>query len=62
MNCLLGKFVGVGATTDWRLGVYSRKTGGGVFGNFDAAFHEVKSLTMSPNVAVISRRKRGHGE
>lgn len=61
MNCLLGKFVGVGATTDWRLGVYSHKTAGGIFGNFDAAFHEVKQLSMANKLAVISRRKTGHG-
>lgn len=62
MNCLLGKFTGAGATTDWRLGVYSRKTGGGIFGNFDAAFHEVKQLTVSNKLAVISRRRVGHGD
>lgn len=61
MNCLLGKFTGVGATTDWRLGVYSKKTAGGLFSNFDAAFHEVKQLTVSNKLAVISRRKVGHG-
>lgn len=61
MNCLLGKFVGSGATTDWRLGVYSRKTGGGIFGNFDNAFAEVKQLTMQGKLAVIGRRKIGHG-
>lgn len=62
MNCLLGKFVGSGATTDWRLGVYSRKIGGGIFGNFDAAFSEVKQLTVANKLAVIARRKSGHGD
>jgi hypothetical protein len=61
MNCLLGKFTGVGATTDWRLGVYSRKGASGIFSNFDANFHEVKQLTMVNKLAVISRRKAGHG-
>lgn len=62
MNCLLGKFVGSGATTDWRLGVYSRKIGGGIFGNFDAAFSEVKQLTVANKLAVIARRRVGHGD
>ena len=61
LNCILGKFTGVGATTDWRLGVYSRKQASGLFSNFDASFHEVKQLTMSNKLAVISRRKAGHG-
>jgi len=61
MNCLLGKFVGASATTDWRLGVYSRKGAGGLFSSFDANFHEVKQLTMANKLAVISRRKTGHG-
>lgn len=61
LNCLLGKFVGSGATTDWRLGVYSKKLSGGVFGNFDNSFFEVKQLTMQGKLAVIGRRKIGHG-
>lgn len=61
MNCLLGKFVGSGATTDWRLGVYSKKLSGGIFGNFDGSFFEVKQLTMQGKLAVIGRRKIGHG-
>lgn len=60
-NCLISKFVGIGASTDFRLGVYSRKLGGGVFANFNAAFFEVKQITFSNKLAVIGRRKTGHG-
>ena len=62
LNCLLSKFRFPGATTDWRLGVYSRKLGGGVFGNFDAAFSETVNLDISNKLAVIGRRRVGRGD
>jgi len=61
-NCIVQKFIGIGATSDFRLGVYSRTIGGGLFANFNAAFFEAKQLTFSNKLAVIGRRKTGHGD
>lgn len=61
LTCFIGKFVGTSATTNWRLGVYSRKLGGGIFANFNNAFFEVKQLDASNKLAVIGRRRTGHG-
>jgi len=61
IDCVAGKFIGVGATEDWRLGVLSRKTFANAPGNFDAAFREAQSLVPVQNVAVMRSRKVGHG-
>lgn len=61
VNCMLSKFTGAGATEDFRWGVYSRKLGGGVFANFDGAFSEIKTVTIANKLAVIARRRVGHG-
>jgi hypothetical protein len=60
LNCVAGKFIGAGATEQWRLGVLSRETlkGGG---NFDAAFTEAISLVPSNVVAKMGSRKIGKG-
>ena len=62
LTCVAGKFLGVGATTDWRFGVYSRKIGQNNFNNFNNAFFEAKQLTASNTLAVIGRRKKGRGD
>lgn len=62
LTCFIGKFVGASATTNWRLGVYSRKIGGADFNNFNNAFFEVKTLDASNKLAVIGRRRVGHGD
>jgi hypothetical protein len=63
ITCILGKFVGAGATEDWRLGVLSRKDMGTppVAGNFDNAFREAISMDLVTNVALMGSRKRGRG-
>ena len=59
-QCLVGKFVGAGATTAWRIGVLSRAaiTGGSAV---NVAFKEAKTLTPVALVAVQRRRKIGKG-
>ena len=61
--CILGKFTGVGATTDWRLGVLSRKDMGDppVAANFNNAFREAISMDVNTNVAIMGSRKKGRG-
>lgn len=61
LTCMAGKFLGVAPTTDWRLGVLSRKLAGPTLANFDAGFFVASQLSPSANVAVLSRRKKGHG-
>jgi hypothetical protein len=60
-TCLAGKFLGATPTTDWRLGVLSRKDYAGVFGNFDNAFRVVTQLSPKSELAVLRSRRRGHG-
>lgn len=62
LNCLLGKFRLPGATEPFELGVYSRKNGGNNFSNFNTAFSPVKTLSVVNKLAVISRRRVGHGD
>lgn len=59
--CVAGKFLGSGATTDWRLGILSQKTLSGVGGTFDNSFREVTSLNPVADVAVMRSRRKGHG-
>lgn len=61
LTCFIGKFVGASATTNFRLGVFSRKLGGANFSNFNNAFFEVTQLDASNKLAVIGRRRTGHG-
>lgn len=62
LTCMAGKFLGASPSTVWRWGVYSRKIGGGVFGNFDAAFSIIGQMSPRSTVWVIGRRKKGHGD
>lgn len=59
--CVAGKFLGAGATTDWRLGILSRKDLTGVGGTFDNSFRIVTSLNPVADVAVMRSRRKGHG-
>ena len=61
LTCMGGKFLGVSPSTEWRLGVLSRKLAGNNFANFNAGFFVASQLSPSANVAVLSRRKKGHG-
>lgn len=61
LTCMAGKFMGTGRTTDWLLGVASRKLAGAHFANFDAGFFVATQLSVNTNVSVLSRRKSGHG-
>lgn len=61
LTCLGGKFMGASHSTDWFLGVASRKLAGSNFANFDAGFFLASQLSVNTNVSVLSRRKSGHG-
>lgn len=61
--CIAGKFIGVGATEPWRLGVLSRKKTGEppVLPAFDVRFREALSLDVSTDVAIMGSRRKGRG-
>lgn len=59
--CLAGKFLGSSPTTEWRLGILSRKDYAGIFGNFDNAFRVVTQLSPVGTVACMRSRRKGHG-
>jgi hypothetical protein len=61
-TCLAGKFLGASPTTDWRLGVLSRKDLGPTgFANFDNSFRIVISLNPVADIAVMRSRRKGRG-
>lgn len=59
--CLAAKFLGATPSTDWRLGVLSRKTAGPTNAAFDTGFRIVTSLNPVANCAVMRSRRKGHG-
>lgn len=61
LTCVAGKFMGSGATTPWRLGIYSRKADSETGGTFDNSFRQATSLNPSVTLAVMRSRKVGHG-
>lgn len=63
LNCIIGKFIGAGATEPWRIGVLSRKGMGTPSNpaNFDTSFREAINLVMSTDTAVMSSRRKGRG-
>ena len=61
LACVAGKFIGALATTEWRLGVLSRKKVNGALPSFDNRFREAISLNSSPVCAELRSRKVGHG-
>lgn len=61
-TCMAGKFLGGSPSTSWRWGVYSRKIAAqSVGGGFDPAFNLISQISPVAKVAVIARRKAGHG-
>lgn len=61
LTCLVGKFIGSGATTPWRIGVVSRKDLTGVGGSYPNAFRAVQSFNPVASVAKMGSRKVGIG-
>lgn len=61
LACVAGKFIGVGATEPFALGVLSQKTFQNTPANFDAAFREATQLVPSNVVAIMGTRKVGRG-
>lgn len=59
--CLADKFMGAGATSDWRLGVYSRTNDAAAGGTFDNSFREATSLNPVATLAVMRSRRIGQG-
>lgn len=62
LECLVGKFIGGGATTPWRLGVLSRKTLTGVGGSYPNAFKELVSMNPVALAAKMGSRKVDVGD
>lgn len=61
LTCVAGKFLGDAATTDWRLGVLSRKSLTGIGGTFDNSFRVATQLSPVADLAVMRSRRKGHG-
>jgi hypothetical protein len=59
--CMAGKFIGAGATNAWRMGVLSRSLFGGLFGNWDTAFHEAIELEPEAIISTMGTRRKGSG-
>lgn len=59
--CIAGKFIGVGATEPFRLGILSQKTFNNTPANFDGSFREAVQMIPSNVVAVMGSRKVGRG-
>lgn len=63
LNCIIGKFVGAGATEPWRLGVLSTKKVGDppALPAYDNRFREAINLDMATEVSVMSSRRKRRG-
>lgn len=61
LTCMAGKFGGTAPTEEWRWGVFSRKLGGANYSNFDNGFFPIGTASPVLKLAVISRRRIGHG-
>lgn len=61
LACVAGKFMGNAPSTDWRLGVLSRKQAGPTNAAFDAGFHPATGLNPKSEAAVLSSRRLGNG-
>lgn len=59
--CMAGKFIGAEKTTEWSIGVLSRTIFGGIFGNWDAAFHEAIELEPEAIISTMGTRRKGRG-
>lgn len=61
LTCMAGKFLGTSPSTDWRMGVLSRTIAGPTNANFNAGFAVAAQLSPVNRVAVLAKRKIGHG-
>jgi hypothetical protein len=61
LTCLAGKFLGSSPTTNWRLGVHSRKLNAATGGTFDNSFRIVTSLNPLQIAGHLASRAFGHG-
>jgi len=61
LNCMAGKFLGPSPTTAWRWGILSRKDLTSVGGTYNNSFRIISQMTPSLRLAVIGRRRIGHG-
>ena len=59
--CVAAKFMGANPSTEWRLGVLSRKIAGANNSAFDNGFFEVTGLNPKAEVAIMSSRRLGNG-
>jgi len=59
--CVVGKFIGIGGTSPWRLGVLSRKDLVSNPGNYNVAFREATNLILNKECAKMGSRKKGSG-
>lgn len=59
--CIAGKFIGVGATEPFELGVLSQKAFANTPGNFNTAFRPATLLVPSNVLGVMGSRKVGRG-
>jgi len=59
--CVAGKFIGAGATENWRIGVLSHKKLTAAGGTFDNSFRECTQLVASDNPAIMGSRRKGVG-
>jgi len=55
--CIAGKFVGAGATEDWRYVIYSRTNDNEIGGTFDNSTREVTQMTPNQITAKLGSRK-----
>ena len=60
--CVAGKFLGASPSTDWRLGILSRKNLTEVTGTWDNSFRVVTQLSPTTLMAKMGSRKIGHGQ
>lgn len=63
LQCIIGKFIGAGATEQWRLGVLSTKLVGDppALPPYDQRFREATALELDTDVSVLRSRKKGKG-
>jgi len=61
LTCMAGKFLGASPTTAWRWGVLSRKDLHSTGGTYNNSFRLISQATPSARLAVIGRRRIGHG-
>lgn len=61
LTCVAGKFMGANHSTDWLLGVLSRKHLAAAGGTYDNSFRLATSLNPVADVSIMGTRKKGRG-